>query len=211
MKERPILFSGPMVRALLDGTKTQTRRVVKPQPFDRSYSKHDHRMAYASGRASAGDEIDGFYAYSTSSGGDWRAKCPYGQPGDKLWVREAVSEISCRLTYRADTDDGAHCQVKRWTPSIHMPRIWSRIFLEITGVRVERLQDISEQDAIAEGIRRVGPGWERWHPDPDDTGHTGSTQKPRLSYRGLWESINGAGSWDANPFCWVIEFKRVTP
>ena len=94
MKERPILFNGAMVRALLDGAKTQTRRVCKPQPFDRSYSKHDHRMAYASGRASDGDEIDGLYAYSTSSGGQWQAKCPYGQPGDRLWVRETWGVVS---------------------------------------------------------------------------------------------------------------------
>jgi hypothetical protein len=207
MTERPILFSGPMVRALLDGTKTQTRRVVKPQPFDRSYSKHDHRIAYASGRASKGDEIDGFYAYSTSSGGQWQVKCPYGQPGDKLWVREAWARTHVAqsdqewIVYREGdnrTDYGGP-----WKPSIHMPRAASRILLDITGVRVERLQDISDKDAISEGIGLTASA--AGVPMTTPAGET----MPRAMYRALWESINGAGSWDANPWVWVVEFKRI--
>jgi hypothetical protein len=192
MKERPILFSGPMVRALLDGSKTQTRRIIKPQP-DNDPKKHHPIKPYCTSLGQWN-----WVLAATGHGCGDPFDCPYGQPGDRMWVREAVAEISCRLTYRADTDDGAHCQVKRWTPSIHMPRIWSRILLEITGVRVERLQDISEADALAEGI-------------PRDTGV--GTQfcraEPRNGYQHLWESINGDSSWDANPWVWVIEFKRV--
>ena len=204
MKERPILFSAPMVRALLDGTKTQTRRAVKmPPSWD--------CIVYA-------DWGSGWWPYRSDDGespnydnNEIPLNCPYGQPGDRVWVREAVAEISCRLTYRADTDDGAHCQVKRWTPSIHMPRIWSRILLEITGVRVERLQDISEADCWAEGIDAVDGALDdmaiyelarRMNRQFEDAAPT---------YAALWESINGAGSWDANPWVWVVEFKRVTP
>jgi hypothetical protein len=185
VKERPILFSGPMVRALLDGSKTQTRRIVKPQPFREDYMAEENVRRH----------------FATLG--------PYGQPGDRLWVRESYADIGPRLAYRADQDDGAHCKVTKWTPSIHMFRADSRILLEIVWVRVERLNDCSAADAVAEGIRRVGPGFERWHPDPADVDHTGSTQDPVLAYRGLWESINGAGSWAANPWVWVVEFKRV--
>jgi hypothetical protein len=205
--ERGILFSSPMVRGVLDGSKTQTRRVVKPQPFDRSYSKHDHRMAYASGRATDGDEIDGFYAYSTSSGGEWRARSPYGQPGDRLWVRETFSHLGegsfgiQEIEYRADGECDPNV-VPRWTPSIHMPRWASRILLEITSVRVERLQAIGEADARAEGVTIK---------DRHTVGYcAGEFLPPSIrAYRDLWDSINGAGSWDTNPWVWVVEFKRI--
>lgn len=183
MKERPILFSAPMVRAILDGSKTQTRRLCKPAneaalsavvgPFDCPELGHGH----------FGDEE-----------GDLQFLCPYGQPGDRLWVRETFAEIGARLTYKADTDDGAHCMVKRWIPSIHMPRIDSRILLEIVSVRVERLQDISDQDAMAEGVDAAAYG-----------------KSHRYGYSRLWEEINGAGGWAANPWVWVVEFKRVQP
>ena len=167
MRERPILFSAPMVRAILAGTKTQTRRVCKGQ---RELSNvHDF-------------QID---------------RCPYGQLGDRLWVRETWLRHSVNVPndylYRADhPDDGtigpAH---GGWKPSIHMPRWASRITLEITDVRVERLQDISARDAWAEGIT----------PSPD--------VDPYHEYRDLWESINGPGSWDANPWVWAVSFKRI--
>lgn len=261
MKERPILFSAPMVRALLDGSKTQTRRVCKPQPFDRSYSKHDHRMAYASGRASDGDEIDGFFAYSTSSGGQWQVKCPYGQPGDRLWVRETFfaygrwetrySEkkkrdewhfvdmtIECDRAYQYGADNPEVPLAKGrggmpgWysRPSIHMPRHASRTVLDVTALRVERLNDCSEADADAEGCERLDV--ERYDPDWRLCSTCGGTRLHRAlgpnggviedvdcldcdtytkRYRHLWESINGAGSWEANPWVWVVEFKRVQP
>lgn len=181
MIEKPIIFSGPMVRAILEGRKTQTRRIVKD----------GHALAFL--------------------GADHKPvlMCPFGQPGDRLWVRE--TSLLCRdsngvcpagngkaLAYAADgyeLEDG-----ERWTPSIHMPRWASRISLEITGIRVERLQDISEKDARAEGVAasRVGPCQDglfyRLHRD---------------SFIELWESINGPGSWDANPWVWVIEFRRL--
>lgn len=212
MKERPILFSGPMVRALLDGTKTQTRRVCKPQPFDRSHSRHDHRMAYVSGRTSEGDEVDGLFAHTTGGGGHWQAKCPYGQPGDRLWVREAfqshVGQMgeSIVYAYRATDDD----RLGPWRPSIHMPRVACRITLEITGVRVERLNACSEADAQAEGTRPMNVAGLSTNqiallglPLAD------LTSPYRNDYAHLWDSINGAGSWAANPWVWVVEFKRV--
>lgn len=188
MKERPILFNGDMVRAILDGRKAQTRRVVKAD-FD-----------------IIGERDDGSlwpWREDCENGGDIWYPCPYGQPGDRLWVRETFSEVDCRLTYRADTDDGAHCQVSRWTPSIYMPRWASRITLEITGVRVERLQDISQQDAMAEGCLS---------PDlpPELRGVSADyVADERTTFAILWNRINGPGSWAANPWLWVIEFERV--
>lgn len=213
MKERPILFSAPMVRALLDGSKTQTRRVAKFKPREQGLNLSSSSMQL--GHYMTGLPESGVVLRSGSSG-CWNDRTfplhsPYGEPGDRIWVRESYADIGCRLTYRADLDDGAHCAVKKWTPSIHMFRADSRILLEIVAVRVERLHDCSKADAIAEGVRRIGPGFERWHPDPADVEHTGTTQDPALSYRGLWESINGAGSWAANPWVWAIEFKRLAP
>ncbi len=225
MKERPILFSAPMVRSLLDGSKTQTRRIVKDLPsWEITEICHDAGGTgkwMPNGPAPSGVGM---------AAGHWR-DCPYGKPGDHLWVKEAfaLSVIdpdggspedepeNWDVIYRADPElgggwaDGEGNTIEApWKSDRDMPRWASRILLEVVSVRVERLNDISDKDAIAEGISRVGPGWERWHPDQDDAEHTGSTQKPRLSYMGLWESINGAGSWDANPWVWVVEFKRVT-
>ena len=175
MKERPILFSALMVRALLVGTKTQTRRVVK-------------RLEV---RASMPEP-------------EWQSLlkcCPYGQPGDRLWVREAFQHDPLNagaFVYRASVR--AETVFDKWTPSIHMPRKASRITLEVTGVRVERLQDISEADAVDEGMR------------PTTTAralHGESRDPPAYTqYADLWEQINGPGSWDANPWVWVVEFQR---
>ena len=210
MKERPILFSAPMVRALLDGSKTQTRRGIA--------------------RLSGFGVITQFDVADTPDY-DWHFRnkmrlwnditharllecCPYGSPGDRLWVRETFqgpmwfgddepvdSHTPKYCHYKADGDgtpeymDADDNLVCRWMPSIHMPRWASRITLEITGVRVERLHDISDDDSLAEGIY------------PTKTGlYSGS---PRAAYEELWESINGPGSWATNPFIWVIEFRRV--
>jgi len=145
---------------------------------------------------------------------------PHGQPGDRLWVRETwriAGEMAhdpgyfeYRASCRGNINDVGDL-IPRWRPSIHMPRAASRIQLEITGVRVERLNDCSEADAVAEGIRPFKDGWERFHTDPADTEHTGATKDPRLAYKGLWEQINGAGAWEANPWVWVVEFRRLTP
>lgn len=193
--ERPILFSGAMVRALLSGKKTQTRRAVKPRK-DPDYGCH--------------------LAPCEIAGDEHQARlCPYGQPGDRLWVREAFIHepadycweasvsIPCRpalTVYRADAEDP---RGGRWTPSIHMPRRLSRITLEIAGVRVERLQDISEADALAEGVpnQPVLGGYSaregcKWLPP-----------EPVAEFARLWELINGPGSWDANPWVWVVSFR----
>lgn len=202
MKERPILFSAPMVRAILDGKKTQTRRIVKPLPL--RLNRETNSM-----------EID---EEAMADGRIMRLN-RFGQPGDRLWVRETwgyhpdYSESCRRVDYRADpghTYDG-----HRWRPSIHMPRWASRISLEVVSVRVERLHDISEADALAEGIKRYSfrpdDGWplcDGYTHLPDD-GKCTLYPTAAEAYRELWESINGTGSWDANPWVWVIEFKKV--
>lgn len=201
MTERPILFSASMVRAVLAGTKTQTRRVVKPQP-ENDPAKHHPIVPYNNGRGGWNWVLE-----ATGHGTGDPFPCPYGKPGDRLWVREAwgLDQADnggdrhwCRFVYRADPgaqalDNGTPVP---WKPSIHMPRRASRITLEVTGVRVERLQAISASDAISEGIPRGGPE------NPD-----GIEQR---EYRALWESINGQGSWDANPWVWVVEFRGVS-
>jgi hypothetical protein len=208
MKERPILFSGAMVRAILDGSKTQTRRVCKPAQTEglscvvgiQDPRDFGQRPLEVPGSGWFGDEE-----------GDVQFLCPYGRPGDRLWVREAVADIGCRLTYRADTDDGAHCKVTRWTPSIHMPRAASRILLEIVSVRVERLNDCSEADAIAEGVRPE----QGLLGDDDLMVYAIMTvldvSAPVARYILLWDSINSTppNNWNSNPYVWVVEFKRV--
>jgi hypothetical protein len=203
MKERPILFSGAMVRALLDGTKTQTRRAVANVDPDGTVWKSRSRMYGVRPHTSAPPDIL-----------EW---CPYGQPGDQLWVREAFMHepadycweasvsVPCRpavTTYRADCPNSQPGE--GWKPSIHMPRALSRITLGITSVRVERLQDISEADALAEGIVRQADGGYGLA----DTTHYHFTD-PRQSYLSLWESINGAGSVEENPWVWAVELRRL--
>ncbi|MFU3391683.1 hypothetical protein ACM7KZ_29075 [Pseudomonas aeruginosa] len=198
MKERPILFSGPMVRAILGGSKTVTRRALNAQSMKLiNYGAQVGECHYLPEDGKVHQNSAGYYA-------DF---CPYGLPGDRLWVRETYADAGCRLTYRADTDDGAHCKVKKWTPAIHMFRKDSRILLEITAVRVERLQDISEEQALAEGVR--GEPCDHARQACSDIGCWGDTAKGAFGF--LWEQLNGAGAWQANPWVWVIEFRRVTP
>lgn len=220
MKERPILFSAPMVRALLDGSKTQTRRVVK-LPHTNPLGKWEVLPwgGPNGGRTREGHTVPFQNVIGHSRTGEIIG-CPHGQPGDRLWVRENGWErpsLSPRdLREGADTwppyeydaeplmcwEDG---ELKRYgwkrRPSIHMPRWACRIDLQITAVRVERLQDISEADAIAEGCSPA-------HPDDEDARHH---YTPRWAYEVLWEQINGAGSWAANPWVWVVEFRRIKP
>lgn len=219
MKERPILFSAPMVSTVIDGTKTQTRRVVKPEGADHLFQFRGKEWLHGA------DEPTGEWAWCGSSHVvNKHIYCPYGKPGDRLWVRETWMDLTGtgiesrdergkikRYAYGADTPPGSwgdQCRKDyglKWRPSIHMPRDACRILLEVTGVRVERLQDISEADAMAEGIEKSGEC--NWC-DYLDYGYNDFTSA-RHSYRSLWESINGAGSWGANPWVWVIEFKRV--
>lgn len=213
MKERPILFSAQMVRALLAGTKTQTRRALRVQPPAGTFQVSTWHHPDPRPHFFAWQELPHETAMIAD---DWAHPCPYGQPGDRLWVREAFMHepadycweasvsIPCRpahTVYRADHDD-AESRGAGWKPSIHMPRSLSRITLEVVGVRVERLQDISEVDAQAEGC-----ALECMTPTGDDSG---SAIHGPGGYIALWEAINGPGSWGANPWVWVVEFKRIT-
>jgi hypothetical protein len=187
-----------MVRAILAGTKTQTRRVVKPHPSDDAFVLVDYSSDGGGWRPYRSDDGE-----SQSVRGEWieeEIACPYGQPGDRLWVRETWLRHSDKpgdYCYRATHKDADFFGQTHggWKPSIHMPRAVSRITLEVTGVRVERLQDISSEDAQAEG----------W-PGPDE--HNSIRRAyPIAWYAHLWEQINGTNSWEANPWVWVVEFR----
>lgn len=229
-KARPILFSAPMVCAILAGTKTQTRRVVNPQPQKCHMVSRD--MASPSGYSLIADAYDDEYLTHR-----------FGVSGDLLWVKETwnvgADKHNFYIEYRADSDGVAHQhdrskltaaedvvlerwqdKVQEWNPSIFMPRWASRITLEITGIRAERLQAITPQDAIAEGLKGItkdgklvkyGIPDRDGYPGTDNTGWEWADWRisPVDAYQRLWESINGPGSWERNDFVWVIEFKRV--
>lgn len=181
MREHPIIFSGPMVRAILEGRKTQTRRIVKLKPGQ---------------SIDNGEVFSARDPYMIDPG-------PYGGPGDRLWVRESFYTTPCKsevLGYSADGDH-PHGATYRHLPSIHMPRALSRIVLEITGVRVERLQDISEEDARAEGVESMRV--RSVYPSSAAAG----VFRYREGFERVWKSIHGADSWVANPWVRVIEFK----
>lgn len=202
IKEKPILFSAPMVRAILEGEKTQTRRIMKQQPIPDSMWGGGFRVVSKAITVA----LETFNRLRGAMIDSYPTPCPYGKPGDRLWVRETF----CWSGYAIDPDevlyraDEEYTPEDRgdlpWKPSIHMPRWASRILLEIVSVRVERLQDISEQDAKAEGCDNskteaaIATGW---------------YEKPRSTFHRLWEQINGADSWNDNPWVWVVEFKKI--
>lgn len=207
MKERPILFSSAMVQAILAGRKSQTRRVLSPQPDHLQHHEwkgkvlhdSDHRMWCW--RDLVLDNLIDF-----PDGEDRRmlaSRCPYSVVGDHLWVRETWCKDNgdeCQYSYRADCDDP---HAFKWKPGMFMPRAASRLTLEISGVRVERLQEISETDAMAEGV-----GGMRDMRFAVALGNLHSTAY-RLNYMDLWDSINGKKHpWKSNPFVWIIEFVR---
>jgi hypothetical protein len=208
MRERPILFSGPMIRALLDGTKTQTRRVVKPQPDKDEWSEPYWFVG----------------GFRLRAGNPNPLNCPYGVPGDRLWVRETWGPCAGGVCYRASEHITACPDGGRWRPSIFMPRWVSRITLTITDVRVERLQNISAEDAMAEGLvpwSKDGKLTKYGVADPDgmpgsDYAGTWPWHEWRISpadaYQKLWDDINAARGfgWDANPWVWAISFTRET-
>lgn len=243
--ERPILFSGPMVRAILEGRKTVTRRVIKPR-----MRSADSQFVLVQRQDGSWSPIHTFdESPMDARGTEHPITCPYGNVGNHLWVRESWQDVhpvqvadgrysqagqagipgppgvTYRTIYRADgpypcvyhshahpyrclQPDPEHASTWEaesgytgWTPSIHMPRWASRILLEITDVRIERLQDISEEQAIAEGVRSC----ER-DIDPD-----GNDYSPVELFGGLWVKLNGMDSWSANPWVWVVEFRRITP
>ncbi|WP_431357181.1 hypothetical protein [Pseudomonas syringae] len=207
-----------MVRAILEGRKTVTRRACKHQPDVPVTDAIPHRES-PHGPATINwywRPKLGHYQSGPSSG--WDFKCPYGQPGDRLWVRETWSadsqldEVAPREMSQGEPilypADGASRQTGcsmitpgKTRPSIHMPRWVSRILLEITAVRVERLQDISAEQALAEGVMSCEQDI-----DPD-----GNDYSPLELFGGLWTMINGDGSWQSNPWVWVVEFKQVKP
>lgn len=187
-----------MVRAILDGRKTQTRRVVKPQCV----------LTSGSGFSWKGFLYGAAFTYSETVRNFAIKACPYGKPGDQLWVRETFCEWDDGFVYAATCSDQER-SVSKFKPSIHMPRRASRIQLEIVSVRVERLNEISEADAKAEGVQDNSYGnWRNYRPDFDGDKHD-LLATAKESYQSLWESINGAGSWAENPWVWVVEFKRI--
>ena len=200
MKERPILFSGEMVRAILEGRKTQTRRVVK----NLAEATMNMLKKCSSVKIKGAKTILDFGHKSLELNSEIFFKCPYGKVGDRLWVRESfctapvIEEDDAPYLYMADMD-GLCLENIRWKPSIHMPREASRILLEITDIRVERLNDISEEDAVKEGL------------DSSHSSFSCSGLFAKQKFQKLWESINGAGSWEKNPWVWVVEFKVVKP
>lgn len=221
MKARPILFSGPMVRALLDGRKTQTRRTIKPQP-NNDPAKHHPIAPY---RTTSGDW--NWVLKATGHGTGDPFPCPYGTPGDLLWVRESWA-INMRATdllkvfYKAH-ESASHTEMHRlisaegisqkyqptwprFKPSIHMPRWASRITLEITDVRVERLQTISNKDGLAEGFIEM-PATGRVATSLAAVYMGNYWYTARHAFQALWSSINGEKSWSDNPWVWVVEFK----
>ena len=213
MKERPILFSGAMVRALLDRRKTQTRRVVKPQPPVSTEAVQTFHHP---------DPRPHFWANDGASLLDWAQPCPYGDVGDHLYVRETFRPVypqdplynggePIEYDYQATYKTGDRlCDPTRWKPSIHMPRSASRITLEVADVRVERLNDISERDAQAEGVERLNADLPYWFNYQSSTFEY-TCLTARDSFRTLWDSLNAERGYgrDANPHVWVVEFKRI--
>ena len=199
MKERPILFNGDMVRSILAGQKTQTRRPIK-RPFE--------------------IHAEGYLARPDGLGGRLRPyPCPFGKPGDRLWVKETharhpqFAEVAYRADGEAFEDADGFTWHPKWTPSIHMPRILSRITLEITNIRVERVQDISEDDAWAEGVEELDVTGVFSAVGLCDTArrYGMSMEDTRCIYAHLWDTLYAARGlgWDVNPWVWVVTFKRV--
>lgn len=242
MKERPILFKGDMVRAILEGRKTQTRRVLKVQPKTDAYQLA--RLLSSTGPKSDERKLHWVRVNDNETrvleSDDRYFDCPYGQPGDLLWVRETFLQpvrtclMPCGehesywvgrksdIRYCADgavpewSDPNHYREWRAKRPSIHMPRWASRITLEITDVRVERLQDITEEDAKAEGVVPNCPMFDHSGCGDHDNEYIhymrGDDDFPafsaRESFESLWQSINGTESWGTNPWVWVVEFRR---
>lgn len=219
MKERGMIFNGEMVRALLGGRKTQTRRIMAPQPAD-----DIERSAFPNP-----DAIGWESSLKHKHGSTTAHFCPFGAVGDRIWVRETFQgplfdyeQMEAFLEDSSKFEKPEFCQYAAdgghrpeyqdaddnlrygWRPSIHMPRWASRILLEITDVRVERLNSISQEDAQAEGLELTG-----WRPTYSDPDSGGEVMTPYDNFAELWSSIYGDESWQANPWVWVIEFKRV--
>lgn len=228
-RDTPILFQPPMVRAILDGRKTQTRRLVKPQPEKRLVVGVGPLLTFAQ----RGSTNRWLYPNARDQ---IIASCPYGRPGDRLWVKEtwrpsishgcAGNTCDCadvNVTYAADgaVDDFPDRAIPdAWTmpkaaargnvSPLFMPKWASRIWLELKDVRLQRLQDIEAQDAAAEGLHQL-PATGRYVINPGDQYFGSASTNPREVFEWLWEAINGPDSWGANPWVWALTFKRVNP
>ncbi len=197
---RPMLFSTPMVEAIMEGRKTQTRRTIKPQPFNnKQYSSENGHKEWFS--------MNGSHNNTPES---WLQFCPYGKPGDILWVRETFAKLinghnEKFFSYYADDPTQADYieNWQGWKPSIHMPFEAARIFLRIKSVRIERLHDISDSDVMAEGAQ------DNWFTFSELTSSPNKGWAVQAFAR-LWAKINGSESWEANPWVWVVEFERIT-
>lgn len=226
VKERPILFKGEMVRAILAGRKTQTRRLMKPQPHEdwRPLPEiHEIHKWNKTGDDFLLDRYGGPIPIGhgfVNEEGDQGYVSKLGKPGDRLWVKETFCYVETLMDneqcfYRADENEASVYQIEdasdmvsfdpkeaKWKPSLFMPRAASRITLEIIGLRVERLNEISREDAASEGVclpedSKNFPDWYK------------KSNWPEENFRALWEKINGPGSWAKNPWVWVIEFRRI--
>jgi hypothetical protein len=199
MKTRPIPLKTWEVQAIREGRKTQTRRVVKPQPPSDDFLNADNAIAFV-----------------TEKTLNHTVRCPYGQSGDVLWVQETWALPSdsdgndIGYQFKADYSDSS--EDWKWKPSIHMPREAARLFLRIKAVRVERLQEISEDDAKNEGIyySEAGEGYEDYLFDYSGKNRIELFVYAKDSFQSLWQSINGPESWEANPWVWVVEFERIS-
>lgn len=222
MKERPILFSEQRVRALLVGQQTQTRRIMKTQALGPGQDNHEGVHAFDV-------SANHLHGYKMMAMTDISYQCPYGKPGDILWVREtwrgpivpesALAEYERDPTpfrlpefcqYRADSNELGHHSMNDtegeqfgWQTAIHMPRWASRINLQITGVRAEKIQDISEDDIMAEGVQTDSHFLNNFFT------MNMNSESPKEAYRKAWQKQYGATSWEVNPWVWVVEFQRV--
>lgn len=177
MQQRPIIFSTPMVQAILEGRKTMTRRIIKGNALD-YINTHDDHPYYTNNAA---------------------IMCPYGQIGDILWVRETFfNHFADIYSYKADVESKYYKPKMGWKPAIHMPKDACRLFLKITGIKVERLHEITEDDAQKEGAELLV--WQ---------GMSRDTISCRNGFISLWLEINGTESWNSNPWVWVISFKCI--
>lgn len=216
MKFHPILFSTPLVQAIQEGRKTMTRRLRGLEKIN----NYPGQWAYLFWKPTK----EHLFYNQKNAGNKLSIKCPYGKVGDVLWVRETyhVNDGSGKFpdiekkwyNYKADhlglNPGPMWPPFDKWKPSIFMPKAACRIFLEITNVRVERLQDISERDAIKEGVKKYYDT-EFFYCDYNtiDENHCDWKGNAYASFASLWESINGKESWEANPFVWVISFEKI--
>jgi hypothetical protein len=226
MIERPILFSGPLVRAILDGRKTQTRRILKPrapEPIDRIRGQRQGTIDVG------GCPVNVWHQFGADGQrAVYMLGSPYGYAGDRLWVRETWADGPDGPLYRAGpVTEACHDWPERWTPSIHMPRRASRLTLEVTGLRVQRLQEITNEDAIAEGAisfplpdsLHASRGRVGWTFFPEDVGHGDrSLGSPRTAFGNAWNRIHGGPHWNTsgkpepweeNPWVWCVSFRRL--